>query len=546
MTHSVCLWPPVELPAGCGDLLSGGARRQLEQELLPAFLQGQRWYGAGGDTCGPLRLPVRLHLERGGKEWLLLIAEAPGKAGEPACYFVPLAVALGSDGERLARESAPRVIARVRSRGVPGVLYDALADGSFASQLVEIMGGSLRMAFPHGGVLLGTATRSFPDYLPDGPYRVRDPGLDQTNTGLVVAERAFLKVYRRLNPGPHPEWEMGRFLAGNAGCPHVPPVLGAVEIQGAGFPPVVLCLAQGFVQSAEDGWTFTLKHLLGEVDADPSRLREQAHPPSEALDSCNTRMARLGRRTAALHRALAVPTDNEAFVPEPIQPTDLAQLRAQVWALLEAAMTDLMALHGELSGAERQLLDQLLAARAPLERWIDELMPARVDAVKTRLHGDYHLGQVLVTADDFCIIDFEGEPVRPLSQRRAKQSPLKDVAGMMRSFNYAAWSARIHGTGKTAIDHDLPEALAGWERRTARAFLGGYRRGIQGCPVWPTDAPAAERLLTLFVLEKALYEIIYEARHRPRWLPIPVRGVLALLSGGVLAVPPGGLKPTGG
>jgi maltose alpha-D-glucosyltransferase/alpha-amylase len=239
----------------------------------------------------------------------------------------------------------------------------------------------------------------------------------------------------------------------------------------------------------------------------------------------------LGQRTAELHRAFAVPTEDPAFAPEPITKDDLERWRQALRDQAYAAFRALEQALPRLIDDDRARAEALLGWRESCDARIDALTGSEVGAAKTRVHGDYHLGQVLVAQNDFYIIDFEGEPARPLAERRAKSSPLKDVAGMVRSFDYAAWAAVTNladiDSGSVALVQTLAED---WQRATEQAFLEAYRETIVGCPSWPDDEGAARRLLDLFLLEKALYEICYEAANRPNWIRIPLKGVTNLLA----------------
>ncbi|MBF0563580.1 MAG: hypothetical protein HQL37_16580 [Alphaproteobacteria bacterium] len=304
-------------------------------------------------------------------------------------------------------------------------------------------------------------------------------GTDQTNRSLIIDGQMVLKLFRQPVPGPHPEIELGRYLGRFL---HTPPLLGEAWCGEA-----AVAVLHGYLPNQGDAWTVTLARM------NQSRYQIMAHT--------------LGVRVAELHRALVAPTSDPAFVPEPVTAADLLAWRDRVFATAETARQALLALGG---GGE------VLLARWPeVSATIQALVPDRITAVKTRLHGDLHLGQFVVADEDFYVLDFEGEPTRPLSQRRAKDTPLRDVAGMLRSFNYAAETAGGAGA---------------WETMAAAAFLEGYRATEDAA--WPAEPEAARRLLALLVLEKALYEIAYEAVHRPEWVRVPVAGVVRILDDG--------------
>jgi trehalose synthase-fused probable maltokinase len=236
---------------------------------------------------------------------------------------------------------------------------------------------------------------------------------------------------------------------------------------------------------------------------------------------------RLGQRTAELHRAFGVDTDDMAFASEPFQPDHLIDWARAICSSAGFIFDALNRARSGLNPASQQAADRLLRRRQDLLAQIGDLMPAKVDVRRTRVHGDYHLGQVLVANDDVFIIDFEGEPMRPLAERRGKHLPLRDVAGMLRSFQYAAASA----ARAVRADDDAVARLEASVGRMSATFLDAYVRAIRGCPSFPTDLGQATDLLRLFLIEKALYEVGYELAHRPDWTDIPLSAVLALVDG---------------
>jgi maltose alpha-D-glucosyltransferase/alpha-amylase len=350
----------------------------------------------------------------------------------------------------------------------------------------------------------------------------------------MIGNRAVFKAYRKLSPGVQPEIEIGRFLTEEASFANTPPLLGAIERIGADGETTALAAAFGFVRNQGDGWVYTTEYLHRTLDE--LRLRAAAEHPETAPAEAEPHgfylaQARvLGQRTAELHRALATPTENPAFAAEPIGGADLKAWQRAVRRQAEAAFKALRQALPQLDEGDRARVQALLAHREQCFARIEALTGAPVAAAKTRIHGDYHLGQVLVAQNDFYILDFEGEPARPLEERRAKSSPLKDVAGMLRSFDYAAWAAVMTLTEVDAGGGEIVRSLAeAWRRATEDAFLSAYRETIAGCPSYPEAPEEAARLLDLFLLEKALYEICYEAANRPHWVRIPLKGVTGLL-----------------
>jgi maltose alpha-D-glucosyltransferase/alpha-amylase len=332
-----------------------------------------------------------------------------------------------------------------------------------------------------------------------------------------------------------PELEIGLLLTEEAGYTNTPPLLGAIERFEPDGRSTALAAAFGYVRNQGDGWQYTTEYLHRELE----RLRLTAHAPDAKVELEDddphgfylTRARMLGQRTAEMHQAFAIPTKDPAFAAEPISAHDLQSWGRAVRRQAEAAFSALRHAVRRLEAAPKAEAEALLQQRKACMERIRKLTERPVEASKTRLHGDYHLGQVLVAQNDFYILDFEGEPARPLEQRRAKTSPLKDVAGMLRSFDYAAWSAVLMQAEFDPNSMEVVLALAErWRRSTEDAFLEAYRATIEGCISYPEDEGEARQLLELFLLEKALYEICYEAANRPGWLTIPIKGVAGLLA----------------
>jgi maltose alpha-D-glucosyltransferase/alpha-amylase len=499
--------------------LVGTAIALLENDVLPAFLPNQRWFAEKDTALGKIRLVDVVALGTDGAQTYSAIVSI---AGSERLYFLPLAIANAPAGERNAL--ARSTLARVRRGAHEGFLYDGLAVDTFALGLLDDMRAGRRRRSTRGGEFIASGTPGLAEIDVARTSAVRRLNVEQSNTSVVLGEAVMLKAYRRVHRGPQPELEIARFLAA-AGYRNTPALLGYLEYEHAGAEPMALAIAQQFVESQGDGWGATLAYL--ERFLDRRRNMDAAEVDEHAIFMQRART--LGRRTAELHRAFAAPTDDPAFAAEPTTAADL-----EAW-VMQARTTAEQALEKLERERERVPADLRAAAASLLAR--SEEIFARIavpplDAAvrKTRYHGDFHLGQVLVVADDFMIVDFEGEPGREPEVRRRKSSPLRDVAGLLRSINYAAVAAVRGVTADRGEDTSALEPLArDWERRGAAAFLDGYRAAIEGCVSYPSQPDVAHRLLELFVLEKAFYEMSYELANRPPWLRIPLEGIRAIL-----------------
>ncbi len=380
---------------------------------------------------------------------------------------------------------------------------------------------------------------------------------EQSNTSILYSDRLILKLFRRLETGESPDVEIGRYLTEHAHFKHIPPFFGEISITPARGEKTTVAMLQGFVANRGDGWEWFLEQLarffvevVNLAAPEPSAASflwsGESHP--HAPDCANASLqaaALLGRRTAEMHLALSSATDHEAFAPEFFTADDLAadaqRIEAQIKSNLDALKRGLPALDDALSDRAGLLLSRrpALVARA---RAVKDLPAA---GQRIRIHGDYHLGQTLRTVGghgdrtaasdghDFALLDFEGEPARSLAERRCKQSPLKDVAGMMRSFSYAASSAldRFRGA-RNQSEPGATGSLEGWARFWQSAacdeFLMAYREAVATNPMLLPTPETAQELLEAYLLEKALYELLYELNHRPGWLGIPIGGILSL------------------
>jgi maltose alpha-D-glucosyltransferase / alpha-amylase len=512
---------------GAGDRsVAKRALRVLESEVLGDFLRPRRWFGAKSGTLGAVHLGRRAlwHTPRG--DWLLAMPEVSLTEGEDQRYFLPLA--LGWEGEREDRQrrTAEWALSKVRQTARAGFLIDAFGDQDFSLALAEATGTETTLPLA-GGELVFRPTRQYAELAAGSLEPVRNLAVEQSNTSVILGEQLFLKGYRRLRNGINPDIEMSRYLTEVIPYPHIAPLAGSVEFKAADGTTATLAAVFGFVANQGDGWTYTLGHLERHAAA----VLHHAAPEEGASHALYLQQMRtLGRRVGELHAVLSRDSSDPAFAPEPIRKGDVAAWGRDVRREAEAS---LRLLRERLAGVPEVDLDAaraLLAARTRLVNRIRDLASKPVTAMKTRFHGDLHLGQLLVVRDDFLIIDFEGEPARPFEERRRKHSVLRDVAGMLRSFDYARAVAHEHAVaGRPDAAQLLTADFADWQAATVAGFMEGYREGVAGGSCWPADERDAARLIALFEIEKALYELRYELDNRPAWARVPIAGLLWLL-----------------
>ena len=535
---------PVLASASLGEVLAMPARAAFERLLVP-FLMRQRWFGRKSRVIDSVSVSDLADLPDLAAALLLL--DVRYAEGDRESYFVPL-VRVPTD-RMLGTRDKHRDALLATCAGGQGAFFDAAVDDGFCQWLLGVIerGESVRF---EGGTLSGVPGRLA------GTLR-GDPGevlpasrstAEQSNTSVRYGEKLILKLFRRPSSGPNPDCEMVRHLSEECGFPHIPRFGGALEFvdrEGARF---TLGMLQELVANQGDGWTWSLEELrlyyeAHAVEPAPPALVEASKRPllalaEEPLPEAITAgiglyleaVATLGRRTAEMHLALAAESENPAFRPQPLDKSDLSFLAHQFRERANDALDGLKSRLATLPDDLVELVGPLLARRRQVLEAFRRLEETEVVLQKTRIHGDLHLGQVLRVRGDFVVLDFEGEPARSPEERRAMQSPLKDVAGMVRSFSYAAHAALASYLARRPQDADTLEPWARlWSRFASAAFLASYRGVAAGAAFLPTDGNTLARLLDAFLMDKAFYELGYELDHRPTWARIPLLGLLALL-----------------
>ena len=439
----------------------------------------------------------------------------------------------------------------MRDTGQSGVIFDPLVDRGFCDAILEAIAGRRRLKGLEGD-LLAHSTREFRRILgsAEGPLEPSAVKAEQSNTSVAYGDRFILKLFRRLAEGVNPDLELGRLLT-ERGFRHTPPVAGFLEYRRPKADTMTVAVLQGFVPNEGDAWRYTMdalghyfeQVLASDAEVQPaprstSRLLELAEqdPPLQALETIGNYLdsARLlGKRTGEMHLALASDPDHPDFAPEPF--STLYQ-RSIYQSMRSLAAIVFQTLRQGLRGLPEELqrdAESILRREGEILQRLQSIVERKITATRIRCHGDYHLGQVLYTGKDFVIIDFEGEPARPLSERRIKRSPLRDVAGMLRSFHYAS-NAALYGevSGVVVRPEDIRPLMAWarfWRSWVSASFLGSYLEVTSHASFLPRTRDELHVLLDAFLVEKAIYELGYELNNRPAWVAIPIRGILQLL-----------------
>jgi maltose alpha-D-glucosyltransferase / alpha-amylase len=504
------------LRTGLQDIVAGSARKVLQHDILPFYIAQRRWFQNKDEGVHGVEINAFDALPGAGPDAIFveLCVEVNERIER---YTLPMTVAW-EDAPSYPFE-APLALARVRRGRRVGLLTDAFATPVLPRAMILGLQAKAVVPLESGGRLVCRPTSAMASVSIAEDAEIHWPGAEQTNSTLVVGNQAVIKLFRRLTAGIHPESEMTRELT-ERGFSGAPALLGDIVRVGSDGRRFTLAVVQAFVENQGDGWAWSLTQL--------SRIVEEGATPFSNADASvfapyATFARTLGRRLGEMHAVLAQASDNQAFAPEPAAAQDVQGWREHACAELQRAL-DILGRQASLGEREADLAARLTRDRKKLLGRMKELAAGDASAIKIRIHGDMHLGQVLVAGADTQIIDFEGEPSKSIEQRRDKASPLRDLAGVIRSFDYAAAKvARGRAAAAPEMEARAANLLQRFRNEAASALLAGYAVGAaDALPRIDAD------LLDLFTVEKAAYEIGYEAANRPDWLSVPLTGLAQL------------------
>ncbi len=532
--------PAISFQGTWQELVQGSGQERLEA-VLPVYLRGARWFRSKAREIASVAITEVIPVPVGDEEVLLTLVEAKFLDGDAELYVVPFAFAEGERAREVSVNAPGSIVAFITESGL---LYDASTDEAFANAMVEGISRRRRWRMPRSE-LIASRTGVFAELNGSGgPLRATALKSEQTNTSVNLGDRFIFKLFRKVDPGLNPDLEIGRHLTDEARFAAAPRLAGGLELRTRGREPFTLGVLHQFVPSEGDAWGWTQNALSqfferalvasappGEGDLGPPSLvaRAQLEPPpvlTEVAGAYLSQVNLLGRRTAELHYAMLGEADNAAFATEPFTALYRRSLYQSLRTLTRSTF-DL--LRRRLSGLPERIREDgraVLGVEDVLLRQARAVLERRLTSVRIRIHGDYHLGQVLYTGKDFVILDFEGEPSRSLSERRFRRSPLRDVAGMIRSFEYAAAYALRNGPIRS---EDVPVVLPWarlWARWTSATFLRGYLEAAGNAAFLPSDPAELGALLDFYILDKTIYELRYELNNRPDWVGIPLESIL--------------------
>ncbi|MGZ8529768.1 MAG: maltose alpha-D-glucosyltransferase [Candidatus Binatia bacterium] len=540
--------------AGAWEHILEGKPRVVFERTLPAYFMSCRWFGGKGQQIRSVKNIDVIPFDGDGVSAYITTWEVQFLGATPESYLLPLAFATGERAFELRQANPQAVVAQLtvteKNHVSEGLLYDALYDANFCKALLYAVERGRR--FKGANMELAALPAKVFRKVRGGADAHLEPAMlkrEQSNTSVVYGDRMILKIFRRVIEGVNPDLEIGGFLTEKAGFSHTPPLAGYLEMRkgrGKGEPATV-GIIQGWVANEGDAWRYTLDSLGHFVDGILTRPQDAAaaalpaQPLIELAEQELPELAReligsylqsahlLGQRTGELHVALASDSKSPAFAPEPFTALYRRSLYQSMRTLADQSLTLLSERLRGLAEPVRSSAEKVVKLETAIFERFRQISEAKITAMRIRCHGDYHLGQVLFTGKDFVIIDFEGEPARPMTERRIKRSPLRDVAGMLRSFDYAAVS-------KLKSDQVRPDDLARlqpwarfWNRWVSVSFLKGYLDATRQAAFLPKSASELRVMLDVYLLEKAVYELGYELNNRPDWVIVPITGILALV-----------------
>jgi maltose alpha-D-glucosyltransferase/alpha-amylase len=518
--------------------------------ILPDFLVQRRWFGSKARVIQSIEISDVVPLLSTDPQVYLFLIHIEYATGLGEMYALPLRLAVDEE-QTTGGEPAPSLKINRESSSGRIVLYDALSNQPFLTFLLGAISRGDRFPGVRGEVraVSGAALRSMwePSQGPLAPSLMK---AEQSNSSVVYANRLVLKLFRRLEEGLNPDLEIGSFLTERTEFRNVPVLAGHLEYVSNEGKRITLGILQGYIPNHGDAWQYTLKALAAYYEQAQSAtgirfeefpqapilaLAEQEVPPDakQRIGSYLESARLLGVRTAQLHIALSTTRDQAAFAPEPFTRRNQKELVKSALDLIAQTFQSLRRQSERLSPSVREDASKVVKLEEGLRQRIHLLEGFKISAMRTRIHGDYHLGQVLFTGNDFVIIDFEGEPARPLSERRNKNSPLQDVAGMLRSFHYAAYAPLFGEITGPEVTQERLNALDAWAQYwqtwVSATFLKTYLRASGSASFIPQSREELAVLLDTYVITKAVYELGYELNNRPSWLRIPLQSVSKLL-----------------
>lgn len=527
----------------------------LAGTVLPVYMSKMRWFGGKARVVQNMQVIDCASIPLSELSAFFLLIEVTYKSGLPEVYQLPVAFAKGALMEKLKSNCPQSVISPLVVAGEEGILYDGLYGNDLQLTLIRKMAGHAHLT-RDGSDLTFYAHRSLRQYVKEhDKIKTRMLSAEQSNSSVVYDNDFFLKIYRKVDRILNPDLELTRFLTEKAHFKHIPDFIGAIEWR-FGEQRIVLGMMQKMIRNATDTWTYLLdrlnrfneKILSGHINAAilpepegtllaPVSYADVPYAVKELLDGTEAEWIRLlGVRTGEMHLALASASPNPDFRPEPFSLHYQRSLYSSFQTLVRRTFQSQARNIRKLPAAVVAEAEEVLGMRDDILKKLGRIHQKKIEVVKTRIHGDYHLGQTLFTGKDFVILDFEGEPSRSFSERRLKRSPLRDVAGMIRSFHYAAYgSLFLNNQIRESDVAQLVPFLEQWYHYTSGFFMQAYLETVKESSFIPANPEDLDLMIQTYILEKSIYELNYELNNRPEWVIIPLRGIRSIMHAHVKA-----------
>jgi maltose alpha-D-glucosyltransferase/alpha-amylase len=527
------------------DLFGNRTKSKIENQILPIFLKKQRWFASKAQKILKISITETIPIKNNNGSSLVLILKVTYTSGPEEYYHLPLSFLELEQATTLLQEKPNFILLQYESTEKEGIIYDSILDEDFHQTILQLVAkrrviktseGKLK-AYP--GKYFKNIRKTMDSFEQSNPL-----GTEQSNTSILYGHELIYKLFRKLDEGVNPDLEIVKYITEKTDYKNVPSFAGAIEYQGKDGSLVTLGILYPFVQSEGNMWDYGQDYLIRyyervlskitQIDKYPSLPSSyfekfEADVPEIMLELIGAPFLeityQLGKRTAELHQSLARPSQNPDFKPESYSLLYQRSLYQSMQSLVKRVFLTLNKNSNRCPKTIQGDLKDVLSLESTIVNHCRKILSKKIKAKKIRVHGDYHLGQVLYTGNDFYIIDFEGEPARPLGERRLKRSPLKDVAGMLRSFHYAAFAPLMQN--KIAGEYeDLEHWAKLWTYYVSKTFLNAYLKHIESAGIIPEDKAEISKLLSIYLLEKSVYEVGYEINNRPDWLSIPLKGIL--------------------
>ncbi|MDP8267028.1 MAG: maltose alpha-D-glucosyltransferase [Candidatus Aceula meridiana] len=548
--------PRIRLEKSWEEVFSSKFIRRLEAELLPQYLRKCRWFGGKARNIQTIRISDIINLGDQKQSVKLLFLSVNYSAGIPETYFLPISFSYSKEGREIVQNFPESVISQLHINKREGFLYDGVYDLNFHQLFFEIITKGKKIKNKNC-TLVGSAGKKFKALQGKNPAALPSHVLkaEQSNTSILFGDTFFMKIFRKLEEGINPDIEITKYLTDCKNYENIPDFAGCIKSVNSSKDETSLCILQKYVASEANAWAYTQDHVESFFDLILSKFndfrkedKKSSKNVEEVLEADQgivrkfrsedlidglflERVKLLGQRTGEMHKKLSEGVDNSDFKPESFS---LLYQRSVYQSIGSQARVVFRLLKKQIKKLPETIqldAEVILKSEREIMRRLKLILKTKYSAKKIRIHGDYHLGQALFTGKDFIVIDFEGEPARSLSERRLKRSALRDIAGMLRSFHYAAYSTLL--MKKSIREEDVPfleSAVEFWYEHVSKIFIKSYCEAIGQAEFLPKKEKELETLLQIYLLDKSIYELGYELNNRPDWVLIPLRGIKQVLS----------------